>query len=143
MELLRDAKTKMLSGKFDLMIIEVQIGMRSKFGGRLPDRALLLRTNSSLDFAARETKKALHALVDFAAQMHISLHLWVSTDEHPDSPNHAIEAAISLSAHNSQLGGMVSWEGADGDDLWNRPQFWKMAKKLNSSESSSLMTLEN
>ena len=64
-EMLHKSKVKMLSGHFDLIVLEV-CERYSRLGGHVPTRALCIRISRDL-LPAYSTKQALHEIIDFAA----------------------------------------------------------------------------
>ena len=119
----------MLSGHFDLIVLEV-CERYSRLGGRVPTRALCIRISRDL-LPAHCTKQTLHEIIDFAAQMHIALHLWISigcTSAYACEPlgpgpgaelmRRLVKAAVPLCRHNIIVGGTASWESPSDSELW-------------------------
>lgn len=77
--------------------------------------------------SAYESKRTLHSVVDFAVQMHIPLHIWVSLDQtrKPEALeieliDEIIQTAIPLMSHNHLLGGRNTLEAGGSGEVWSR-----------------------
>ena len=79
-QLVHNTKLKLLSGNFDVLVIEMCCERESEIGCNVPVRALSLRITKDLDLTSKKTKAALHTIIDFAAQVHVPVHIWVSIE---------------------------------------------------------------
>ena len=75
-ELLHDAKIKLLTGTFDVLMIELCCEVDSALSKATPSRAIALRVTKGNDLAKKETKSMLHALIRCAASMSVVIHVW-------------------------------------------------------------------
>ena len=127
-ELLHDAKVKLLTGTFDVLMIELCCEPDSALSKATPSRAIALRITKGSDLVRKETKSMLHALIRCASTMNVLIHVWVSipctagctwrrindskgiVTGDPELTKALIEAAKPVCIHAAKVGGIVSWE---------------------------------
>ena len=77
-EFARHAMEKLLSGKYDRLLIESCCEGDSTLSAYGSRRSLAIRVTENLDCAKKSTARALHSMIRVAAHVNGSAHAWVS-----------------------------------------------------------------
>ena len=130
-------KEKILSGKFERLLIELCCEESSELSENVVGRSLAIRVTQSHDMTSKRTIKALHKVIRTSQHMNLSIHVWVSIPctagcsfKFPNAAKgiatgdfqlteELVRIAIGVCKHVDSAGGFIHWEWPKTSDLWN------------------------
>ncbi|CAK0819868.1 unnamed protein product [Prorocentrum cordatum] len=120
-DILRTARTKIQSGQFKVVVVDISTEEDSMIAELMPQRALTVRVTEGDELCRKETIRALHGIVRACSQLGIPLHVWVSTVRTPgELPDRRVEVAVGLCRHVVKQGGYIYWGWPPTSSVWLR-----------------------
>ena len=132
----RQMTEKLMSGKFDRVVIEVCCEEDSVISMNVVGRSLAGRVTEALNLADSRTVTVLHAIMRVAEHMNIDVHFWISIPctagctwqrvnrakgskaGDVNLAKELIRVCLDLATHVMKIGGKVYWEWPETNDLW-------------------------